>query len=206
MAAVRVKEGVVVDDHVPQLFGPRNSILARQQQRLIEQSKLQDSGANRRGPEPEDGEASTWELEFSYGILLSGDYPVLQLCRELMWELQKRETQVRDVVTHLDASYAKESDLISQAEFLSFTTAGDIVQRIAKSAYKAASEPSLLLLTWDQACVEVVSRMMQGYSFSCSDAPWFFCIDLPPVLCAACWEVLRAEQQHWRILRGCIGN
>lgn len=70
----------------------------------------------------------------------------------------------------------------------------DIVKRIVKSAYKAASEPSLLLLSWDQACEEVVSRMMQGYSSAFGEAPWFFCIDLPPVLCAACWEVMRGAQ------------
>jgi len=70
---------------------------------------------------------------------------------------------------------------------------GDLIKRIVKSAYKAASGPKLLQMPREAAIQELVTRMMQGYSAAFGEAPWFFSINLPPVLCAAAWEILAAN-------------
>lgn len=67
---------------------------------------------------------------------------------------------------------------------------GELTKRIVKSAYKAASEPKLLQMPREAAIQELVTRMMQGgYSAAFGEAPWFFSINLPMVLCAAAWEI-----------------
>jgi len=71
----------------------------------------------------------------------------------------------------------------------------DLAKRIVKYVYKAAADPELLQLPWEAVCREVVERSMRGYSASCGEAPWFFSIDLPPVFCAAVWEILGGSGQ-----------
>lgn len=71
---------------------------------------------------------------------------------------------------------------------------GELTKRIVKSAYKAASEPKLLQMPREAAIQELVTRMMQGYTAAFGEAPWFFNINLPPVLCAAAWEIFAAKE------------
>lgn len=80
----------------------------------------------------------------------------------------------------------------------------DLTNRIVKSAYKAASDPKLLQMPREAAISELVTRMMTGgYSAAFSEAPWFFSINLPPVLCAAAWEIFSAsgcfDGNHWEL-------
>jgi len=69
----------------------------------------------------------------------------------------------------------------------------DIARKLSRHTFKAASDPELLSMGSQEACQAIVTKTMQGFVSACGEAPWFFCIDVPPVLCAAAWEILRAS-------------
>jgi len=69
---------------------------------------------------------------------------------------------------------------------------GDILKRLVKIIYKAASDPGLLQMPWEQICRELVERTMSSWGPGNSDAPWFYTINLTPVFSSAAWELMQA--------------
>lgn len=71
----------------------------------------------------------------------------------------------------------------------------DISKRIVRHVYKAASDPELLKMPWEQSCQELVVRAMNGYSASCGEKPWFYDIDLVRVFTATGIEMVNGTGQ-----------
>ena len=74
-------------------------------------------------------------------------------------------------------------------------TEGEMIKRIMRYINKASDIEFFCKLPWNEACKQLVERMMHGYTTSCSEAEWFFEIDLVPALCEVAWEFITVGGQ-----------
>jgi len=71
----------------------------------------------------------------------------------------------------------------------------EISKRVVRHMYKAAADPELLTLPWEQTCAELVQRSMDGYTIACGEMPWFYDLDLVPAYTQAAMEIVAASGQ-----------
>jgi len=75
-------------------------------------------------------------------------------------------------------------------------TEGEMVKRIVRYIYKAASHEEVLKLPWEDGIKKFIVVAMQSYGASCQEKEWFYELDLAPVFQRAAWEVLQSHPER----------